>query len=375
MKKKKGLKLLAACQVMAILCVMIAITGCGKKEEPEPMPEPVAEVVQDPEPEAEPEPEPEPEPEYISRLTGEDMKKKFKNKRPVALMIENTSMCQPHYGINKAGIIYECPVEGGITRLMGIFEDYSGLDRFGNVRSCRPYYVYIAKEFDAFYVHFGQSTQGKELLATGIVDNLSGLDGSISSKVFYRSSDKKAPHNAYTSTKGIKAGIKAKGYRKKIDKKTGSHFKFASADEPVTLQDGKEAAVVAPYFLDNKPYFIYDESDGLYYRFQFGTKEMDAASDKQVKVKNIIFQNVPSKFYADGYRLDLTLTGTGEGKYFTNGRYVDITWKKDSDTSKTTYFGPDGEELTINPGKTWVCIIEDKYESKNKIYESREDFK
>ena len=375
-KNNSKLIVLAVLLVVAIVALIVVFINMGKPKE-EPAPEPEVTQVEEPEPEpvVEEEPEPEPEPGYISLLTGEEMDKKYEGKRPIALMIENTSMCQPHYGINKAGIIYECPVEGGITRLMGVFEDYNGLKRLGNVRSCRPYYVYIASEFDAIYMHYGQSTQGKELLATGIVDHLSGLDGSVTGDVYYRSNDKKAPHNAYTSTAGIKAGIKKKDYRKKLADGITSHFTFTDADHPITLSEGKEAAVVAPYFMDNHPYFIYDEKDGLYYRYQFKDKEMDAVDGKQVAVKNIIYQNVKSVFYSDGYRLNLTMTGSGEGKYFTNGRYIDITWKKDSDTSRTVYYGPDGSELTINPGKTWVCVIESKYEDRNKIYKTREEFK
>ena len=33
----------------------------------------------------------------------------------------------PQYGISQASIIYEAPVEGRITRLMGLFEDYDDL--------------------------------------------------------------------------------------------------------------------------------------------------------------------------------------------------------------------------------------------------------
>ena len=62
-------------------------------------------------------------------------------------MIENTREAWPHYGIENADIVYECPVEGSITRYMALFQDYSGMDRIGNVRSCRPYYVDFASEY------------------------------------------------------------------------------------------------------------------------------------------------------------------------------------------------------------------------------------
>ena len=59
-----------------------------------------------------------------SPLTGTYIKESWAKKRPVALMIENTSMSLPQYGLNSCGVIYECPVEGGITRLMGISDTY-----------------------------------------------------------------------------------------------------------------------------------------------------------------------------------------------------------------------------------------------------------
>ena len=46
-------------------------------------------------------------------------------------------------------MIYEAPAEGGINRLMPVFEDYSGLDRIGSLRSARTYFCFFSKEFDA----------------------------------------------------------------------------------------------------------------------------------------------------------------------------------------------------------------------------------
>ena len=41
-------------------------------------------------------------------------------KRPVAVMVSNIKAFLPQYGIDDADIIYELPVEGGITRLMAV---------------------------------------------------------------------------------------------------------------------------------------------------------------------------------------------------------------------------------------------------------------
>ena len=145
-----------------------------------------------------------------SYLTGKVTDPAIARRRPVAIMLNNLEAAQPMRGVSRADVVYEAVVEGGITRLMGIFENYDDLDRIGSVRSCRSYYVYYALEFDAIYAHYGQAAYAVSLLEEPYVDNLSGLS-SIGSTVFYRTSDRKSPHNVYASAEGIKAGIEKLG--------------------------------------------------------------------------------------------------------------------------------------------------------------------
>ena len=59
-----------------------------------------------------------------SYLTGKIVDKKIGRKRPYAIMLNNIYGAIPQAGIERADVVYEAPVEGAITRLMGIFEDY-----------------------------------------------------------------------------------------------------------------------------------------------------------------------------------------------------------------------------------------------------------
>jgi hypothetical protein len=135
-----------------------------------------------------------------SYLTGEWVDEKYGRQRPVAVMIENTKACLPQYGIGNAGVIYECVVEGGITRMMAIFDDYTGLDQIGNVRSSRPYYVYFASEYDAVYMHAGGNPAAFELIDGGLVQNLNALklEGKKGSAATYRTG--KSEHTLYTNS-------------------------------------------------------------------------------------------------------------------------------------------------------------------------------
>ena len=55
---------------------------------------------------------------------------------------------------------------------------------------------------------------------------------------------------------------------------------------------------------------------------------------------------------------NITLTGSGNGKYITNGKAIDITWKKPSEFATTQYFDSNGNEIVLNQGRTWVCIMD-----------------
>lgn len=347
----------SALVVVAMVCAALVFFGCGKKSN-RPVTDIEAELEEnlDSEEKAEEEGEEEVSGE-LSLLTHEPLKEERIGKRPVSIMIENTKMALPQYGLNEAGVVYECPAEGGITRFLAVFDDYDGMDRIGNVRSCRPYYAYIAAEYDSIYLHYGQSVQGGEVLKSGVVDDLNGLDGSIERIVYYRSTDKKAPHNAYTSSDGIKGGIEAKGYSQDYESELPEgHFLFA--DEENTLPDGEAAEKVSLYFPTNKPYYVYDEDEKLYTRYQFGAPETDAVDGNNVKAANLILQNVSSSIYPGTEYLDITLTGSGQGKYITRGKACDITWKKESNSDITHYYYENGDEIELNPGKTWVHLIE-----------------
>ncbi len=296
-----------------------------------------------------------------SLYTGLWIDEELASVRPVALMIENTKSALPQYGLAQADVIYECPVEGGITRLMAIMQDYTGMERIGNIRSSRNYYVYFAREFDAVYFHCGKSHFAESLLASDFIDNVDGTTGKAAS-YYYRTSDKSAPHNLYTSSAMISSAISAYGYSSVLSDTAESHYQFAEDNEPVTLSDGTDAVKVSLYYSNNKPYFVYQEEDGLYYRYQFSSAQTDAITGEQLTAKNIIIQVCDWYLWEEstGY-LYIEYMGSGTGKYITNGKCIDITWTRESESGKTRYYDTDGNEIVLNQGVTWVEIAQDTY--------------
>lgn len=350
------------------LCCLAGLTGCAQKVSGpaetaaitiEPETETLVIETEAPEPETEAVTEPEYPEERVevdglirSYLTGEMVPVEQGNRRPLAIMMSNDKDALPQYGINRAGVVYEAPVEATMNRYMAIIEDYDDLDRIGSVRSCRTYYTYFAREFDAIYAHFGQSTFALPYLKN--VDNINGVEG-IGGTAYYRAKDKKQPHNAYASYSGIQKAIDKLGYSQEYDSSYQGHYQF-SVKEPVVL-DGegvRDAWKVTPNYRLNNPWFEYNEDDGLYYRYQYGAAHK--GSEGQIAVRNIIIQYCPAGYYADTAYRNINVHGNGWGYYVTGGKAIDVTWKKDGEFGVTHYYDASGAEIKLNTGKTWVCI-------------------
>lgn len=299
-----------------------------------------------------------------SILTGEWIDEEVAGQRPIAVMMGNTTAALPQYGISHAGVIYESPVEGGLTRIMAVIQDYKDVEKIMSIRSCRHYFVHWALEYDAIYAHYGQAKYALDILGQSYVNNLNGMDSAVENAMYERDSNRKAPHNAYTSGELILKGIEVKEYETALDADYEGHFVFNEDEEnQIQLDGGMDALVVKPGYQVNKPWFEYNEEEGLYYRYQHGSEQIDAIDNSQLSCKNIILQVSAVSVIDEKYGyLDVETVGSGTGYYVTNGKAIPITWSKDSVTAPTHYYTEDGTEITMNLGKTWICVVDDAYE-------------
>ena len=293
-----------------------------------------------------------------SYLTGEDVPESIGRRRPVAVMMGNNSSGAPQSGIGNAGVVYEAPVEGNITRLMGILEDYDSLERIGSVRSCRDYYLFYANEFDAIYAHYGQAAYALPYLDQHVIDNLNGIK--MGNKAFFRTTDRKAPHNAYTNAEYLQNGIQVMGYSQEYKEDYQGHYVFADEGTETTLDNGIPATMVKlDNFTDNHPWFEYDTETKKYKRYQFNEAHIDDLTKEQLTCTNIILQYSSCPPYdANGY-LHIDAISGGKGKFITRGKAVDIRWEKDSPWGITHYYDENEAEIHLNPGTTWVEIVQD----------------
>ncbi len=355
LKNKKLICIIGILVVFVVIALIIFVTSSTRKDnnadettksQVTATPSPTPEVTADP---------------YAgmvrSEMTGEYVTKAVSNKRPYAVMINNIEYAFMHQkGTSKADIIYEALAEGGITRMLAIYEDVSDVKKIGSVRSARHYYVEFADEWDAIYCHFGHTKYALAKIEELKTDNLSGLSG-IGSVVYARDSSISAPHNVYTTGEKLKKGAKKLKYSTKRDAdKTATHFEFYTEDTDLT--GGKKAKkITIPFSAYSTCVMKYSTKSKTYKKYEYGKKQMDRQYKKQLSFKNVIIQLVEeSNIDSNGYQTMKLKNAQGKGYYYTNGKRKSITWKKKESSDKMTYYDAKGNVLTINPGKTYIAV-------------------
>lgn len=274
--------------------------------------------------------------------------------RPIAVMIDNNEDALPHAGLNDAYLVYEIIVEGGESRLMALFKGVD-LGKIGPIRSARHYFLDYALENDAIYVHFGWSPQAQSDISKLGVNNINGIYES--SKSFWRTKDKYAPHNAVTSTEKILEIANRKEYR--TTSTISSVLNYVADD--VDLKDSKIAAntVTIPYSYYNTVKYEYDETLGKYIRYTKGVKQVDWVTGETVTVENIIITKCENWTLNDGEnkgRQTIDNVKKLEGYYITNGKAIEITCEKSARNTKTVYKDLEGNEIEVSDGNTFIQI-------------------
>ena len=336
--------------ILAAFMVTALFSACTKTEEEPVMMEVETEetevVLKEPEVVEEPEVDPDP---FYEKVSAES--------RPVAVMIDNDADYKgPQAGLENAYLIYEIYVEGGSTRMMALFKDSFFNEnapketRIGPVRSSRHYFLDFAIENDAVYAHCGWSPKAQAEISSRGVNNINGL---YETAPFYRfSTYDNSWHNLYTDYARLEKAAANHGYKTT----TGVSDKYL--ENYTVPEEGSSALKVYVPYKQCKINYTFNEETGLYDRVKRGSAHT-MQSGVTLAPMNILILEMQNVDLNDGEgkgRQDLYNTGTGKGKYITGGKVVDITWEKADRSAKTKYI-KDGEEISLNPGPTFVQIV------------------
>lgn len=291
----------------------------------------------------------------VNPLTGEaNVSSEVAARRPVAIMIENSSVSMPvQTGLSKADIVYETEVEGGITRLMAVYQDITNMEKIGNVRSARYPYVDLALGHNAIYIHCGQDP-------TYCAPHLDDIDDiSVDGKFDKKSEDGAQRFENGTKNTEHKLYVWANDLWNSINKKFNTEQKNASlwqdfTDEKLSLDGGTATSVSIP-FPASTTKFTYDEASGLYTRLIKSTVQTDYFTKETTQVKNVFILLTSISNYPDGKHRKVALE-SGDGYYITNGTVQFIKWSKGNSTDGFKFTDTEGNEIDVSVGNSWVCI-------------------
>ena len=276
----------------------------------------------------------------------------------VGVMIENLydRAVRPQSGLSSARIVIETLVEGRITRFYALFlgTETSSAKEIGPVRSARPYYVDIAKEYQAVFDHAGGSPEGMaEIKKLGVRD-MAALAGAA--VYHWRDRSKSAPHNLYTSSEKLSAFVR--------DKYGSEHSVFQAWKyaQPSALESRPQTAHFVHVNYSSSvynPWFDYNRETNAYVRTHAGTAFVDKNNNEPIAVENVIVQFVPKEgYYPSGKgRLSINVAGEGRAIIARDGKVISATWKRKTLDDRKVYTDAAGKEVEFIPGKTWVVVV------------------
>jgi hypothetical protein len=345
--------------IIFTVLLIVSFISCDKKVEPIQTPTisstPVPTIQPTPTPSPSPTPTPvvpTPEPVPKSYSTGLPFDEPYE---PVIAIIENSSAARPQIGLQTADVVYEVPVEGGITRFVCVFSD-NVPEEIMPVRSMRVPFLYIATEWEGVFMHYGgagrkSSELSKDYSAYGhdlydeIVYQIDGLKGKWND-YYYRIKDKSAPHNVMGNPK-----LAQELYDYEPEP---LNWLFAS-ESAYTGKAVNEINIALCSNIDDYVSYAYDKTSNVYMRSMRGKEFIAAETDSQLSVTNIVIQYSTYTTASKGRKLWM-MTGSNVAEFYIGGQYILGRWEKETDQDETMYYDSEGKQIVFMPGNTWIHL-------------------
>lgn len=290
---------------------------------------------------------PEPEMPIVWPLTGVPIAE-VAERPAMSVKIENSDAARPQTGLSSADVVWEEMVEGGITRFNAVFHSQIPSE-LGPIRSLRPMDAAISAPFGGLFVFSGgQSQFVSQVAATGLT--MLSHDGGDAG--FYRTNDRRAPHNVYGDPEtflGAGSGQSA----------PQAQFEFGRTAEDATALAGTATSTIAISFPAASPGWSWDGT--AWNRTEDG-QPATTIDDAQITSVNVVVLRVQVR--NSGARdpggnpvPETILTGSGGATVFVGGHSIEATWEKPDVDSVLTLTTAEGEPVLLAPGNVWVELV------------------
>jgi hypothetical protein len=321
------------CCVLAVSVLVVAACGGGGKDKAKSTTttEPIVTTTAAPPPPA--------------LLTGLPLEDRTKLNRPsLVVKIDNAPQARPQAGMDRADVVYEEVVEGGVVRFMAVFQSRDA-DLVGPVRSVRPVDPDIVTPLRGYFAYSGGAPQFVKLIKKAPV-TLVGFDEYT--KAYTKRSGRPAPHNLFTSTL-----------------KLYDSGKKASGPPPPLFTYGTPAGTPATHVTvvmggQTKADWDWDASINSWRRTTNGTPHLMEGGNQlafaNVVVQYVQYSNTTSRDPAGFPVPTADVIGDGEAVVYAGANTIKAKWSKHSLTDVTTFTDATGVPVQLLPGPTWVML-------------------
>lgn len=279
----------------------------------------------------------------VSPLTGRTLEGGRPDHPVYVVKIENTGAGAPQIGLDKADLVVEELVEGGLTRLAAFY--YSNLpSRIGHVRSMRATDIGIAGPVGGQIVASGG--------AGGVVGRVkrSGIKvhtEDAGAKGFSSDPSKVRPYNRLVDLKRLDRTAKP-------SRIPGPYLPWATTGEKKAGPQGKKVTRATVGFSGSTT-TDWRLKDGIWRR-------TNGHASKEFRADNllVLFAPVGDAGYTDPAGNPVPETkfrGSGRAVLMHKNRAVEATWRKSSSKSEIVLRSKDGTKLAVVPGRTWIELV------------------
>jgi hypothetical protein len=287
----------------------------------------------------------------ISPLTGKPMPGGRPDNPIFVVKVENTNNGEPQYALDRADLVVEELVEGGLTRLAAFY--YSSLPRkVGHVRSLRTTDIGIAKPIAGQIVASGGAPRAARQIRRA------GIKVYTESSPGFSRDAKAAPYNVVVDLKRLSNKAKTR-------KIPGPYLTWTSPE------GGEEPSPDASGFAAPEPKkatratVSFSNSTSTRWKYTGDTwkrKNSHAAPGQDFDPNTLIvmFCRVGDAGYRDpsGSSVPETIVeGSGRAVVLSGGKAIEGKWTKPTFEDTIEFETKDGKPLTIDPGKVWLEMV------------------
>lgn len=268
----------------------------------------------------------------------------------ITIKVDNGPQGRPQSGIDKADVLIEEKVEGGISRFLAVFHSEDA-DLVGPVRSVRPTDPGLIATFGGVFAYAGGIPAFEALARQQPVTIVSERDSAAG---FQYPASKRRPYKTYTTT------TKLRSMAKNRTDPPPRLFEFLPAGGTFAPAGATPATTAGVSYGRTSFTIDYDAASSTWKRSTDG-KPHTVADGTQLAFANVIIQRTsytPTRFRdpAGAAADEAKVIGEGDAIVFSQGTQAAVRWSKASATAVTVYTDSAGAPVKFLPGRTLVAL-------------------